>query len=239
MHSIDFVFIHNDKTVRAWLLSNPVLDDPLDLLVYCYRGRNDKRAETPPLHRINYLDQTDLRNWALDPSQHIGQMHSRAISDNGPVGEGNNDADGAHEDNTTIFSETSSDMSDFMNRSEVPFTIFKLPSPTVGVAKCPANRIPLLAKSLSQQNRQPPLNLLHPSAQGEYGPMHRVQFNDEDTPEKRHLNFLLKEFQRSDETWKRRAGIYPEDTEDPKSKRVCTGADPESLTGDLMDSMAH
>ena len=166
-------------------------------------------------------------------------MHSQAISDNEPVGEENNNADGAHKDDASNFSEMSSDMSDSMDRSEVPFTIFKLPSPTVGVAKCPANRILLLAKSLSQQNRQPPLNLCHPSAQGQYGPMDRVQFNDEDTPEKRHLNYLLKEGRRSDETQKRRASIYTKDTEDAKSKRVCTGADPERLTGDLMDSMAR
>jgi len=34
---IDYVFIENDEHVRAWLLLNPVLDDPLDLLVYCHR----------------------------------------------------------------------------------------------------------------------------------------------------------------------------------------------------------
>jgi len=34
---IHYVFIENDEDVRACLLSNPVLDDPLDLLVYCHR----------------------------------------------------------------------------------------------------------------------------------------------------------------------------------------------------------
>ena len=33
---INYVFIENDEEVRAWLLSNPVLEDPLDLLVYCH-----------------------------------------------------------------------------------------------------------------------------------------------------------------------------------------------------------
>ena len=37
---IDYVFIENDEDVRAWLLSNPVLDDPLDLLVYCHSPRD-------------------------------------------------------------------------------------------------------------------------------------------------------------------------------------------------------
>ena len=66
--------------------------------------------------------------------------------------------------------------------------------------------------------------------------MDRVQFDDEDTPEKRRLNYLLKEFQTS-ETWKHRAGIDAENIEDPESKRACRGAGSESLTGELMESM--
>jgi len=33
---IDYVFSAKDEEIRAWLLSNSVLDDPLDLLVYCH-----------------------------------------------------------------------------------------------------------------------------------------------------------------------------------------------------------
>ena len=33
---IDYIFIDSDDTVRAWLLANPVLDDALDLMMYCY-----------------------------------------------------------------------------------------------------------------------------------------------------------------------------------------------------------
>ena len=80
------------------------------------------------------------------------------------------------------------DMLDSPARGEVPFTIS--PSPVVGVACWLANRILLLAKSLSQQNRQPLLNILLPSAKGEYGSIDSVQFDDEDTPKKRHLNYL-------------------------------------------------
>ena len=46
---IDYVFIENDEDVRAGLLSNPVLDDPLDLLVYCHRPETRGRLPTPPL----------------------------------------------------------------------------------------------------------------------------------------------------------------------------------------------
>jgi len=38
---IDYVFIDSDETVRAWLLSNPVLDDPPDLMIYCYSHEGD------------------------------------------------------------------------------------------------------------------------------------------------------------------------------------------------------
>ena len=69
LNNIDYIFMESDETVREGLLSNPVLDDPLDLLVYWYRDRNDKNAETPPLNRVNYLDQPALRNWTCDPAQ--------------------------------------------------------------------------------------------------------------------------------------------------------------------------
>jgi len=42
---IDYVFIEHDEDIRAWLLSNPVLDNPLDLLVYCHRP--ETRAGCP------------------------------------------------------------------------------------------------------------------------------------------------------------------------------------------------
>jgi len=103
--------------------------------------------------------------------------------------------------------------------------------------------IPLLAKSLSEQNRQLPLNVLYRPAQGKDDLMHSIQFDEdyrmEDTPEKRRLNYLIKEYPRSEETRKRRAGFDAESTEDPKSKRVHTGAGQENLTGELMDSMAR
>jgi len=70
-----------------------------------------------------------------------------------------------------------------------------------------------------------------------------IHFDDdycmEDTPEKRHLNYLIKEYRRSEETWKRSAGFDAESPDDPKSKRVPTGAGQENFTGDQMDSMAR
>ena len=48
--------------VRAWLLSNPVLDDPLDLLIYCYRVHRESREPTPPLRGYNYLGSGPVTN---------------------------------------------------------------------------------------------------------------------------------------------------------------------------------
>jgi len=45
---IDYVFIANYEDVRAWLLSNPVLDDILDLLVYSHRPESRGRLPPPP-----------------------------------------------------------------------------------------------------------------------------------------------------------------------------------------------
>jgi len=76
--SIDYVFIHSDETVRAWLLSNPVLDDPLDLMIYCYRDEGDTRPATPSLRAHQYLHEDALADWADSAAGHMGNMHYRA-----------------------------------------------------------------------------------------------------------------------------------------------------------------
>jgi len=61
---INYVFIKNDEDVRAWLLSDPVLDDPLDLLVYCHRRYTADRVLTQPLRSHNYLPENVIANGA-------------------------------------------------------------------------------------------------------------------------------------------------------------------------------
>jgi len=238
---MDYVFIDSDETVRAWLHANPVLDEQLDLMVYCYRDRGSVWQDTPALTRVDYLNQNDVQNWANDPAQPIGQMHCRELFDDRPADREGSETDDAGEDDSSHLSESSSGLSDSAHGSEILFTI--LARPPVGHAKWPSNRIHLLAKSLSEQNRQLPLNVVHRPAQGEDDPMHGIEFDEgyhmEDTPQKRRLNYLIKEYWRSKETGKRRAGFDPESPEDPTSQRVRTGAGQETLTGDLMDSMAR
>ena len=63
---VDYVFVDSDEGVRAWLLSNPVLENPLDLLVYCHRVPGNNRPVKLPLRRHNYLAQNAVANWARD-----------------------------------------------------------------------------------------------------------------------------------------------------------------------------
>jgi len=60
---INYVFSDDDEAVRAWLLSNPVLEDPLDLLIYCHRPNNVSREPTPALRGHNYLVPGAVTNW--------------------------------------------------------------------------------------------------------------------------------------------------------------------------------
>jgi len=151
------------------------------------------------------------------------------------------DREDACQDDTSHLSASSSGLLDSARGSEILFII--LPRAPVGHAKWLGNGIPLLAKSVSEQNRQLPLNVLHRPAQGEDDPMHCKQFDEdyrmEDTPQNRGLNYFIKEYPRSEETRKRRAGFDAESTEDPKSKRVRTPAGQANLTGELMDSIAR
>jgi len=87
---IDYVFIENDEEVRAWLLSNPVLDDPLDLLVYCHRPETRGRLPTPPLRGHNYLHENAIANWASTaaPGNRIQAARSDSRTDPGPSNAG-------------------------------------------------------------------------------------------------------------------------------------------------------
>ena len=83
---IDYVFIENDEEVRDWLRSNPVLHDPLDLLVYCYRPETRGRFPTPPLRGHNYLRKNAITNWASTAAlgNRIQAARSDARTDPGP-----------------------------------------------------------------------------------------------------------------------------------------------------------
>ena len=94
---VEYVFIDSDETARAWLLSNPVLNDPLDLLVYCDRVNRDgavtRAGATPPQRRNEYLPIDAVDYWANSPAAHIGQMQDRAPEPDVDDGDGQSDGD--------------------------------------------------------------------------------------------------------------------------------------------------
>ena len=84
-----------------------MLDDPLDLMEYCYLDGGSERQDTPALRSVDYLNQNQVRNWTHDPPQCIGQMHSREIFDDRPAAQEGCDMDDACEHDTSHLSESS------------------------------------------------------------------------------------------------------------------------------------
>jgi len=65
LHSwINYVFIDDHEAVKALLLSNPDLEDSLDLLIYCHRPNKVSREPTPALSGHDYLVSDAVTNWA-------------------------------------------------------------------------------------------------------------------------------------------------------------------------------
>jgi len=95
---IDYVFIESDEMVRAWLLSNPVLDDPLDLMIYCYRDEGDTRPATPSLRAHKYLHVDAIADWADFPAGYMGNIHYRAPYVPPRLDYGNANRSGDHQD---------------------------------------------------------------------------------------------------------------------------------------------
>jgi len=112
---IDYIFIENDEDVRAWLLTNPVLDDPLDLLVYCHRPETRGTLPSPPVRGHNYLRENPIANWASIPApcNRIQAAQSDARTDPGPSNAG---GEQEQRDDSPLFlpgmSSSSSDVSD-------------------------------------------------------------------------------------------------------------------------------
>ena len=61
---LNYVFIEEDEAVRAWRLSNPLHEDPLDLLIYCHLPNNVSREPTPGLRGHPYLPPGSVDRWS-------------------------------------------------------------------------------------------------------------------------------------------------------------------------------
>ena len=157
---INYVFIDNDEAVRAWLLSNPVLDDPLDLLIYCHRVHRESREPTPELRGHNYLVKGPPANWEAiaraqlrGGSQQPEARHPEARADPGPANEAGEPQEGDDSDALlAALSGVSSDVSGARDGREG--SVGMLSSPGGERRESPTKRIPLVLKSLSQLNIQ-------------------------------------------------------------------------------------
>jgi hypothetical protein len=219
--SVDYLFLDNSERVRVWLLSNAVLYDPLDLLVYCYRDRDDQRQATPAPPGINYLEEDDVHNWARDPAaERAGQMHVRALpqdirQDPAPGNVPNEQQD----EDSSDFSAASSDNSAAADWPEEPNG-----APNGQRAESLAKRIPLGEKTSGLENRGLPLDLVHCPAQGDKGRKRGAQSSTENgahqTPKRIRLSAILKEFVKSEGVQKRGLQFDDENSEEPKAKRL-------------------
>ena len=238
---IEYIFIESDEDVRTWLLSNSGLDDPLDLLLYCYRDRSDERQDTAELRSLPYLDQDAIRLGARDPAARIGQPHFRALEpDARPAGGQANEGEEAPGDDTSNISSSESaheweddgdeapgdDTSNILSSAsahESEDISGILPSPVGERAESPANRIPLATKSSSMLNRQLPLDSLHRPAQVDKERKRGAHFDTENcdggTPKKLRLS-SIKEFLKAKEVRKRGAQFDDDNSEEPRRKRL-------------------
>ena len=175
---IEYIFIECDKEVRTWLLSNSGLDDPLDLLLYCYCDRHDKRNDTAELRSLPYLGQDAICHWARDPAARISQPHFRALEpDVRPAGRQANDELEAPGDDT-------SNISCWESAYESEDISGILSSPVGERAEPPANHILFAVKSLSMLNIQLPLDLLYRPAQVDTERKCGAHFNTENWDDK-------------------------------------------------------
>jgi len=148
---INYVFIENDEDVRAWLLSNPVLQDAFDLLVYCHRRYTADRVPTPLLRRHNYVPENAITDWARQAGARTGIQapQNDVRPDPGPANAGGNQAN-----DSPLFlpvsSRSSSDVSDAVEGCEA--IIGTPPSPVADPTESPHFRIPLAIQSPSKMN---------------------------------------------------------------------------------------
>jgi len=148
---IDYVFIERDQDVRACLMSNPVLEDPLDLMVYCHRPATRERAATALLRGHNYLPENSIANWAWQAGARTGiQAPQRDVRpDPGPANAGGNQGN-----DSPLFlpvpSSLSSDVSDAGEGCEA--IIGTSPSTVADPAKSLHCHIPLAIHTPSQMN---------------------------------------------------------------------------------------
>jgi len=149
---LDYIFIESQETVRAWHLSNRVLDNQLDLMIYYYGDECDTRPATPSLWAHQYLNEDAVADWADSTAGHMGNMHYRAPYVPPRFDYRNANRSGNHEDGDALSaslsgsSGSSSDVADTRRKGQdTP----RMPAPLVAnTVESAMARTPLTVKSL-------------------------------------------------------------------------------------------
>ena len=76
---INYVFFDNNETLRAWLLSNPVHDNALDLMIYCQQDKGDDPPVTPSLRPYQYFRYDILSDWTDATAGYIRYLHYQTL----------------------------------------------------------------------------------------------------------------------------------------------------------------
>jgi len=217
--------------VRAWPLSNPVLEDPLNLLIYCYRPNNVSRAPTPALRGHNYLVPgavTNLANEAIARDQLRGGSFDPEPSrpepraNPGPANKASEPQEG--NDSDALLVALSGASWDVTGAGDAREGSVGMSSSTGGEGReSPSKPIPLTLKSSSRLNIQHSAELGRHPAQGDMTRKRRGLFDDDNCDERKSKRFRLASMARalleSEEVHKRIASFNDEDGHERKPKR--------------------
>jgi len=228
---INYVFIVDDEAVRAWLLSNRVLEDPLDLLIYCHRPNNLSREPTPALRGDNYLVPAAVTNWANEAiarDQLCGGLFDSEArrpeprANPRPANEASEQQEG--DDSHTLLVALSGASWDVSGAGDGHEGSVGMLSSTGGERReSPAKFIPLALKWSCRLNIQHSEEVGQHPAQGDMTRKRRGLFNDENCDERKSKRFPLasmaRELLESEELRKRSASFDDEDGHERKPKR--------------------
>jgi len=223
--------IDDDEAVRAWLLSNPVLEDPLDLLIYSHLPNNVSREPTPALRGHNYLVPGAVTNWA---DEAIARDQLRGGSFNpearrpepranpGRANEASEPQEGDDDDALLVALYGASwDVSGAGDGREGSVGMSSFAGGETRESH--TKRIPLALKLSSRFNIQHLVELGRHPSQGDMPRKRRGLFNDKNCDECKSKRFRLasmaREFLESEEVRQRSASFDDQDSHERKPKR--------------------
>ena len=233
--------MEDDEVVRAWLLSNPVLEDPHHLLIYCHRPNHISKEPTLALRGHPYLPPGSVDRWSnecytremlcggeFDPDRR--RPDARADPELANEADAPQGGDGTD----ALLGALSSMSSDVSGAGDGHVGSIKmLSSPSGERMESHAKRIPLALISLSQLNIQQSAELGQCPAQGDMRRKCRGLIDDQNCDESRSKRFRLmsmaREYKATEEARKRSASFDNEESHKRNPKRFRLSLASESL----------